>query len=306
MKSKFLDDSTTQIYPINMASQTQKRLLVLGIFLATLSCGRAMYRPDKKPVLPEEISRSQEATPQQAESLRNTQLQQTITQLNQRVEELDEEVSILNDKLERAESQLALEKGAKPIQSEQINSSNFKPNKVKRVSFHESPSKTDPEVGFTNNEAIQIYRQSKVLYETKKYSEAILAFTEFLREFPLHPLAGSAQYFIGESYYKRGEFKLARQEYQRVLSHHSSHDRVPETLKRISEIELNLKRPREANSYRKLLLSVFPNSPAAATTTIKRKPESLSRPPQSEERSPQSMSPGKEEMVPPTAPLPQA
>jgi TolA-binding protein len=59
----------------------------------------------------------------------------------------------------------------------------------------------DPEAGFVADAAIQEYRKGSILLEAQKYPEAILEFSSFVERYPDHPLAGSAQFGIGKSYF---------------------------------------------------------------------------------------------------------
>lgn len=121
----------------------------------------------------------------------------------------------------------------------------------------------DPEAGFANDEAIQAYRKAMVLFQAQKFPESILGFSSFLEGHPDHALAGSAQFYLGEAYFKQREYTLALKEYQRVLTSYDRSSRVADTLKQMAEAEDLLKRPQEASRHRQLLTSLFPQSPAA-------------------------------------------
>src|SRR5690606_18643767 len=75
----------------------------------------------------------------------------------------------------------------------------------------------DPGFTFVNDEPVQKYRDARLLLDAGKYTDAIVAFSAFLRDHADHALAGSAQYHIGRAYFDNGELKLAREELQRVL-----------------------------------------------------------------------------------------
>ena len=135
------------------------------------------------------------------------------------------------------------------------------------------PAASDPEGGFVNDEAIHNYRRAMILFEALKYPEAILAFSGFLEKYPDHPLAGSSQYYVAAAYNKQKEYKIALEEYQRVLTSYDRSSHVPETLRDMGEIEQNTGRKDDAARHKQLLMALFPHSPAAADQKAERTAE---------------------------------
>jgi tol-pal system protein YbgF len=127
---------------------------------------------------------------------------------------------------------------------------------------------SDPAAGFTSDEAVQRYRKAMVLYQSKNYTDAILGFSAFVDRFPDHALAGSAQYFLAESYFAEHELKLAAREYQRVLTTYDRSPHISDTLQRIAECEDALGQNAEAAQHREMLMTLFPASPAAARSKM--------------------------------------
>jgi TolA-binding protein len=199
--------------------------------------------PDSGPV-----ARREEAAPE------------TPASMSDRVRALEEKIAALNEKL--TSTQLALDNYmgvGKP-----------KPTPVKRhpgdlagqpIRAIQAPG--DPEAGFSDDKAVDKYREARILFDAERYPDAILGFAAFVREFPDHPLAGAAQFYVGESYYLQKEHKLALEEYRRVLASYGRSSHVAETLKRVAEVEEMAKLPQEAERHRHMLLSLFPQSPAA-------------------------------------------
>lgn len=124
-------------------------------------------------------------------------------------------------------------------------------------------NRSDREGGFVKDAAMRAYRDGLILFEAEKYPEAILEFSGFLKEFPDHPLAGSAQFYVGDAYFRQKEFKLALDEFKRVLIAYENSPHVPDTLRRMIQAETVLKRDGEVGRHRHMLLSLFPHSPAA-------------------------------------------
>jgi hypothetical protein len=68
---------------------------------------------------------------------------------------------------------------------------------------------------------------------------------------------------VGSSYYQQREYKLAAQEYQKVLTTYDRSGHVADTLRDLAETEDHLKLKELSVRHRQLLSSLFPQSPAA-------------------------------------------
>lgn len=119
--------------------------------------------------------------------------------------------------------------------------------------------------GFVSDDAIQQFREGMILYESRNYSDAILAFSGFIDHYPDHPLAGSAQYYLGESYYKQNEFKLASREFHRVLTSYDRSVHIADALKDLADSEDRLQDPEDARRHREMLATILARSPAAGS-----------------------------------------
>ena len=198
-------------------------------------------------------------------------IQKLIDRLSQKIETLEATLSRTNDKLEA--TRLSIEKqeiNQKPKQTPVI----AHPSSQFGAPIEATNSAKDPEAGFTNDTAIQTFRKSIVLFQGQKYSEAILAFSSFLEKYPDHTLAGSAQFYIGESYLKQKEYNLAVQELQHVLKSYDRSPHIADTLKDLIIAKEALKDSREASKYRQTLESLFAQSPAMKHKEIDPSPPS--------------------------------
>ena len=124
----------------------------------------------------------------------------------------------------------------------------------------------DPEAGFVNDSAITLFRQGRILFLAQKYPEALLTFSNFIEKYPDHPMAGSAQFHIAESYFRQKEYQLAIPEYNRVLSSYDRSSRVADALRQMAIAEERIGLENDAAKHRQALMSLFPQSPAAAET----------------------------------------
>ena len=180
-------------------------------------------------------------------------MQKLLSDLTERVRSLDSRLGNLTEKLDsltkKQETQLS------PIITH--------PSEYSGKPVNHLASINDPLAGFVNNEAVQIFRNSLLLFQAQKYSEAILEFSHFLERYADHPLAGSAQFYIGDSYLKQKQYKLALEELQRVLDSYSTSIHITDTLRDMILAEEALKLTDDAAKHRHLLTSLFPQSPAA-------------------------------------------
>jgi len=119
-----------------------------------------------------------------------------------------------------------------------------------------------------------IYQAAYIDFSKGSYSLAIAGFREFLRRYPDHELAGSAQYWIGEAYLSlaRGfsdsgqgdksteSLEQAVQEFKKVLVNYPRADKVPLALYKEALALIDLKQPAQAQARLQYLVDNFPRS----------------------------------------------
>jgi TolA-binding protein len=182
-----------------------------------------------------------------------------VNSLNTKVQTLEDKVATLNDRLSAAHStidNLNQEKG-------KAATAGLTPADQAGVSPSEVAVEGAPKASFVSDNSIEKYRNALILFEAGKLPEAMLEFNQFLNSNADHAFAGGAQYYIGECYFRQNEFKLAHEEYLRVLSAHEHSSFVPDALKRLTQVEDRLKLAQQSAKHKQLLLSLFPQSPAA-------------------------------------------
>ena len=133
----------------------------------------------------------------------------------------------------------------------------------KKAPVIHSASPATRKASFASDPALDRFREAKILFDTRRYSDAIVEFSDFIKNDPDHPLAPSAQYHLAMGYLEQKEYKLAEDEFNRVLLSypHSSH--VPDTLLALHRVSEALKKGPRATYFKEKLLSQFPNSPQA-------------------------------------------
>jgi len=114
----------------------------------------------------------------------------------------------------------------------------------------------------------------KQLYETaygyllqRDYGAAEAAFDEFLRRHPNDPLAGNAQYWLGESLYVRGQYRAAAGAFLKGYQNYGRSPKAPESLLKLAMSLQRLGQKDAACSSYNELSTKFPGAPAHVKTT---------------------------------------
>ena len=76
----------------------------------------------------------------------------------------------------------------------------------------------------------KLYATAMTSFRAEEHGQAVLEFTELIDKFPKHTLASSAQYWIGEAYYRQRDFNQALAEFQKVPDLYPQSQSVPEAL----------------------------------------------------------------------------
>jgi tol-pal system protein YbgF len=108
----------------------------------------------------------------------------------------------------------------------------------------------------------------KQLYETaygyllqRDYGAAEAAFDAFLKRHPSDPLAGNAQYWLGESLYVRGQYRAAAGAFLKGYQSYSHSAKAPESLLKLAMSLQRLGQKDAACSSYGELSAKFPNAP---------------------------------------------
>ena len=119
-----------------------------------------------------------------------------------------------------------------------------------------------------------IYQAAYIDFSKGSYALAMAGFREFLRRYPDHPLAGNAQYWIGEGYYSQArvaanagqadrvapELEQAVQEFRKVLANYPRSEKAPTALYKEALALLELKQPAIAQQRLEYLVANFPQA----------------------------------------------
>lgn len=95
------------------------------------------------------------------------------------------------------------------------------------------------------------------------YAAAGEAFSDFLSRYPDDSLADNARYWLGESYYARGDYTRAAQTFFEAYDKNKSGPKAPDTLLKLGMALGNLDKKKEACASFRELGRTFPNASAA-------------------------------------------
>lgn len=196
-------------------------------------------------------------------------MQAALNSMTSRLDSIETRMGSLNDKVIGSQNSLEMLMSNRKALASPVRSH---PSDDAGTDTPVRAADSDPEAGFVADSAIQEYRKGAILLEAQKYPEALLVFSSFVERYPDHPLAGSAQYNIGKSYFKQKEYKLALRELERVLTSYDRSPHISDTLKHLAETEDALKMPEQATRHRQLLTSLFAQSPAASAAAATNAP----------------------------------
>jgi tol-pal system protein YbgF len=112
-------------------------------------------------------------------------------------------------------------------------------------------------------DAKRSYDLALALVKAHQFDEAIEAFAAFLVRWPDHPNADNAMYWRGESYYAKGEFARAAEEFEGTTLRFPLGNKVPDSLLKLGLCQMKLGNRSKAKIYLDRLVHDFPRSEAA-------------------------------------------
>ena len=249
-----------------------KKILLLSslVFLTASGCSTLFHRDNEEAPPQAATQQGQEtdttkspATPAtvaqvQRVEAQNNSLKNGLSELNAKIDALQSQIGELHQRLEVTRTQvdnLTSNQRAKP--------SGIAQHPTEGAVALPPAGDHAAEGSFSTDDPVQKYRQAMVFFQAQNYANAILAFSKFTDHYPDHALAGSAQYYLGECYFKQGDYKLAAKEFERVITSYDRSPHIAETLRDLAKSEDQTGQRESAERHRQLLNSLFPNSPAA-------------------------------------------
>jgi tol-pal system protein YbgF len=139
---------------------------------------------------------------------------------------------------------------------------------LKQQGLHKAPAASQ-KPGETQPEPVldfapgQLFRAAYRIYMEGDYPTAIVGFQKYLEEYPNTQLAGSAQYWIAESFVKLEEYETALQEYDLLITKYPRDDKVPDAYYGKGSALIKLGKIEDAKSLFTDVIEHFPTTVAA-------------------------------------------
>jgi tol-pal system protein YbgF len=112
------------------------------------------------------------------------------------------------------------------------------------------------------------YQAAFGLLRAAKYPEAEAAFKQFLQRYPDGPLAGNAQYWIGETFYVRGDYQQAAVAFAEGYQRYPNSSKAADNLLKLSMSLSELGRNQDACAALDQLQNQFPALPSTLTQKV--------------------------------------
>jgi tol-pal system protein YbgF len=126
------------------------------------------------------------------------------------------------------------------------------------------PSESEPQslsAARLEGDAQSLYQQGYGALLQKDYAGAERAFRQLLDSYPNDPLAGDAQYWVGETFYVRGQYKNAADAFLKGYKKYKSAQKAPDTLLKLGMSLAELGQKDAACSTLGELKSKYPAAP---------------------------------------------
>ena len=124
-----------------------------------------------------------------------------------------------------------------------------------------SPAQAKPAPKASGNPD-QEYAAALATYRAREHGQAVLDFVDFIAKYPKHPLAGNAQYWIGEAYWAQRDYRQALVEFEKVFEHGPA--KTPDALLKIGLCHLRLNDVSRAQKAWQRVVNDYPKSEPAA------------------------------------------
>ncbi|MFP4163604.1 MAG: tol-pal system protein YbgF [Chitinispirillaceae bacterium] len=206
-----------------------------GIFAAAaivcVGCAESLKQVESEAVLPEvDVIQVKENSDEALRLVQETKMElevlsAKITEMDNRIILLSEEVSSISSaRVEELEAKLALLTEAYKDLHNQLKAVE---KTTLRTSVKRKPRKPSADATFspasaadlvTSSPEYHLYQNGLKVFNSRNYQKALSVFSDLLSKFPEGSHRDNAHFWMGESYYRRGEFKKAISAFSKVFS----------------------------------------------------------------------------------------
>ncbi len=197
------------------------------------------------------------------------QLVQGSAATNARLADISNELKELQGKMKGASADLEELKTGYREQKSSLETAVLKIDKV----ASEVPAPPTPKIEVVNRESApndkeaapqDAYMQAFGIFSANRFTEAIAAFTAFIKAYPDHEYAANAQYWIGESYYTQKDYNRSLEAFSKVLSAYPKAKKTPDAMLKVGFSYISLNDQAKAKTVLQALIDKYPKSSAAA------------------------------------------
>lgn len=107
------------------------------------------------------------------------------------------------------------------------------------------------------------FEAAYALYKAENYSNAAVAFRDFLKSYPQSMHEANVLYWMGNAYFLQRDCKNSMSSYEEMIGKYQDHPRVQEAMLNIADCQLRLNKKTAAKKTLKQLISRFPGSDAS-------------------------------------------
>ncbi len=229
----------------------------------------------------EEIVKAREAN--------ESALRQMSASLRAQIDELRDEVRGLRGRLEEIEHAQRLkpasgESGERPRDDKLVRleeASNSQAQRLTRIEEHlklepaaagaKPESRIRPESAAKVASEEELYNKAKQSFDQGNMLQARRGFEELIQRYPASSNAGSAQFWIGETFYREKAYEKSILEYQKVIEKHPKSNKVPAALLKQGHAFLSLGDKVNSRLIFEELVRKYPQSAEAKAASDKLK-----------------------------------
>jgi tol-pal system protein YbgF len=181
---------------------------------------------------------------------------QSLLSLAQRADQLQNEVSVLRGRIE------VLENANDTLRKQQRDLYADLDKRLSGVSTGSGAAPAGSPTAAAGADQAS-YNQAFDLLKASKYTDAITAFQQFLKNYPQSSLADNGQYWLGESFYVTRDFQNAAAAFQTVLDRWPDSRKAPDALLKLGYTQAELQHTAQARATLSSVATRFPGSDAA-------------------------------------------
>lgn len=121
------------------------------------------------------------------------------------------------------------------------------------------------EIDLVDKAMVEKYLKAYSFYNRGLYAQSLMAFSEFIREYPKTFLTDNALFWLGDSYYAQKEYPLAINEYLKITTNFTNSSKYPDALLKLALSYKALNQDADYNKYINMLESNYIDSSAYLT-----------------------------------------